>query len=128
MIEIMPESTDRMLAVKASGTLTDDDYNTIWIPALETIIRNYDVANALLYMDIDFEGWDMKAMWDDAKFGLRHRNDFKRIAIVGGPNWVRWGVKLGEMLMDCELRLFEPEQLKEAIAWCSETAACACEK
>jgi len=128
MIEIMPESTERMLAVRATGTLTDEDYTATWIPALESIIGKFEVANALLYMDENFKGWEAKALWDDAKFGIRHRNDFRRIAIVGGSTWIKWGVRLGEMLMDCEVRVFEPEALSEAIRWCSETVGCACDK
>lgn len=128
MIEIMPESTEKMLAVKASGTLTDDDYTAVWLPALEAIIEQYEVANTLLYLDADFEGWDMKAMWEDAKFGLNHRNDFSKIAIVGGSAWIKWGARLGEAMMDCEIRTFEPEALQEALQWCSDTVGCACDK
>ena len=128
MIEIMPESTDRMVAVKATGMLTDEDYTATWIPALEAVIEKYEVANALLYLDENFQGWDAKALWDDAKFGIRHRNDFRKIAVVGGSAWIKWGVRMGEMLMDCEVRVFEPEALAEAIRWCSETIGCACDR
>ena len=44
MIKIMSESTDRMLAVQATGTLTDADYTEIWIPALQTIIDEFEVV------------------------------------------------------------------------------------
>lgn len=128
MITIMPESTDQMLAVQATGTLTDEDYQEVWIPALEKIIDEFEVANALLYMDEGFEGWDLKAMWDDAKFGIKHRNHFSRIAIVGGPAWVQWGAKVGEMLMDCKVETFEPEKLQEALAWAADVAKCVCKE
>ncbi len=127
MIKIMPESTERMLAVKASDTLTDDDYIGTWLPALEAIIEKYEVANALLYMDADFKGWDIKAMWTDARFCLNHQNDFSKIAIVGGPHWIKWGAQLSEAIMDCEIKTFEPEALQEALQWCSDTIGCACD-
>lgn len=127
MIEIMKESTERMLAVKATGTLTDSDYTEVWVPALEKIINEYEVANTLLYLDEDFEGWDMKAMWEDVKFGYNHRNDFARIAIVGAPNWVQWGVKLGEMMIDSEIKIYAPDDLTEALDWVLQLPKCACE-
>lgn len=127
MITIMPESTEQMLAVRATGTLTDVDYKEVWIPALQKILDEFEVANILLYMDEDFEGFSLKAMWEDAKFGIKHRNDFARVAIVGGPNWVRWGAKVGETLMDCKLELYAPEKLEEALAWAAKTAKCACD-
>lgn len=128
MITIMPESTPQMLAVKATGTLTDEDYVDIWIPALEKIIEEYEVANALFFMDEEFEGWDMKAAWEDAKFGIKHRNHFARIAIVGGPKWVQWGAKVGELMMDCKLNTYAPEDLKKALEWAAVTAKCKCEE
>jgi len=127
MIEVMSESTERMLAVKATGTLTDIDYKDTWIPALQKIIDEFEVANVLLYMDNDFKGWDLKAMWEDTKFGIKHRNDFAKVAIVGGPGWVKWGVKLGEMMMDCEVKNYESDKLTEAIEWAKQTAKCACD-
>ncbi|WP_316900141.1 STAS/SEC14 domain-containing protein [Pseudodesulfovibrio indicus] len=117
MITVMEKSTSGMLAVHATGKLTDDDYKDIWIPAQEAVIERNGKARALLYMDADFKGWELKAMWQDAKFGLRHRKDFSKLAVVGGPDWARWGVKLGELLMDCEVRLYEPERLGEAMTW-----------
>lgn len=127
MLSIMLESSPQMLAVQATGTLTDADYTETWLPALEKIIEEYEVANALFYMDENFAGWEMEAIWEDLKFGIKHRNDFARIAIVGGPKWVHWGAKLGESLMDCKIQIFEPEKLSEAVKWASTTAHCACD-
>ncbi|WP_319585065.1 STAS/SEC14 domain-containing protein [uncultured Pseudodesulfovibrio sp.] len=117
MITIMEQSSDRMLAVRATGKLTDLDYSDIWIPALEKIIAEYGRADALLFMEPDFQGWEPRALWDDARFGLAHRKEFRKLAVVGGPAWVRWGVKLGELLMDCEVKLYPTEKLDQALEW-----------
>ena len=120
MIEIMEESKGKVLAVKASGKLTDEDYTEVWIPALEKIIIRYDKVNMLLYMDESFEGWELMAMWDDAKFGLQHRNDLGKVAVVGGAIWVQWGAKVGKLLVGCEVRTFESGELEESLAWIAE--------
>lgn len=117
MITVMEQSTPKMVAVRATGKLTGADYRDVWIPALERVLGKGGKADALLFMDADFKGWELKAMWDDAKFGLAHRRDFRRLAVVGGPDWVRWGVKLGELLMDCEVKLYPPEKLDQALEW-----------
>lgn len=117
MLEIMNESTDTMLAVKATGTLSDSDYVDVWIPALQTIIDKNGKANALLYLDENFKGWELKAMWEDAKFGFKHRSDFSKIAIVGGPSWIKWGVKVGELMIDGEVGTYGPNQLAQALEW-----------
>lgn len=127
MITIMPETTKQMLAIRASGTLTEQDYHDEWLPTVEKMLQEYEVANVVFYMDENFVGWDLKGMWEDAKFGYRHRKDFARIAVVGGPDWIHWGVKLGEAMLDCEVRTFDEEQLQEALAWASQLPKCKCE-
>ena len=86
VIEIMPESKSSALALKASGKLTDADYKEVLIPKIEEIIKRSGKAKVLLHLPQDFIGWDAHAMWDDARFGLRHRNDFQKLAVVGGAN------------------------------------------
>jgi len=117
MLEILPESQGKVLGIKASGTLTDPDYQDILLPRLETIIRDHGKARVLCLMDQDFHGWDMEAMWDDAKFGFAHRHDFEKFAVVGGPRWVEWGANLGALFMNTDLRTFPSEQLEDAWAW-----------
>ena len=117
MIKILPESQVNILGVKATDQLTDEDYTDIWIPELEKLIDRFGKVRALLYMDENFKGWKLKAMWDDAKFGLKHRSDFEKIAIVGGPKWTSWGVKLSAHLISGEVRVFEEHELQEAWTW-----------
>jgi hypothetical protein len=117
MITILPETTGYTLAVKASGKLTAENYETVFIPILEKLIKHYGRIRLLMQFDEHFEGWEAGAMWNDAKFGLKHRNDFKRVALVGSPKWVEWGTKLGAQLMDGELKTFKSSDLLEAIVW-----------
>lgn len=117
MIDILPESQGKILGIRAVGTLTDHDYKTVLIPRLETIIREHGTSRVLFHMDEDFQGWEMEAMWDDAKFGMAHRNDFEKCAVIGGPRWVEWGAKLGALFMKTELRTYSHDQLKEAWEW-----------
>ncbi|MDR3556977.1 MAG: STAS/SEC14 domain-containing protein [Syntrophobacteraceae bacterium] len=116
MIEILPESADNVLIFKASGKLTDSDYKDVLIPRLEAIIGEY--GKARLLVDVDkFQGWEAEAMWDDARFGLAHRNDFDKMAIVGGPGWFEWATKLARLIMSGSIRSFSPSEREEAMRW-----------
>lgn len=117
MIEILPESEGNILGIRATDKLTDHDYKEVLLPRLETIIRTHGKARLLCYMDKDFHGWEIDAMWDDAQFGMVHRHDFEKFAVVGGPRWVEWGAKLGALFMKTELRTFPGDQLQEAWEW-----------
>ena len=117
MIRILPESNGNVLGVQASAKLTDADYRTIWIPELERIINEHGTVRVLLYMDETFAGWEVNALWDDAQFGLKHANEFDKIAIVGGPDWVAWSVRLLANFIKGEIRTFPNDQLDQAWGW-----------
>jgi hypothetical protein len=117
MIEIMPESNGPALALKATDKLTDADYKEVLIPKIEEIIKQSGKAKVLLYLPEDFAGWEPHAAWDDAKFGLRHRNDFEKLAVVGGPKWVEWATKIASHFMKGEVKTFSEAHLGEAIDW-----------
>ena len=117
MLEILPESQQEILMVRATGRLTEKDYQEVLIPRLETLLNEYGKAKFLFFMDEQFQGWELGALWDDAKFGVRHRNDFIKVAVVGGARWVEWGVKLFAPFMEGEVKTFPSDQLPQAVDW-----------
>jgi hypothetical protein len=117
MIEIMPESNGPALALKATGKLTDADYKEVLIPKIEEKIKQFGKARVLLYLPGGFTGWEAHAAWDDAKFGVRHRNDFEKLAVVGGAKWVEWATKIGAHFMKGEVKTFPEAELGEALDW-----------
>lgn len=117
MIEFMSESSSSVVGIRATGKLTDADYKHSLIPKLESLFSEHGKLNVLFYMDKSFEGWDLDAAWDDASYGLRHRADFEKLAVVGGPAWVEWCIKLSGFLMKGEIRIFSADQLKSAWIW-----------
>ena len=122
MVEVLPGTHGSVLLLKAVGMLSDADYRNVLIPRLEAIITEHGKARLLLDLS-DFFGWELAALWDDARFGLAHRHDFARIAVVGGPSWLDWGVKLSALMMSGELRSFSPRALESAVAWVKEGKA-----
>ena len=117
MIEIMTESAGPVVGIHASGKLADRDYREVLIPALESRFGKHGKLRLLFFMDAGFEGWDLGAAWDDAVFGFRHLADFDRLAVVGGPEWVRVAARLSALLMKGEVRTFDADALDEAWAW-----------
>jgi len=117
MIEFMNESGGNTVGIRATGKLTKTDYDTILIPQLTALFKAYGQLDIVFYMDDAFEGWDLEAAWDDASYGLMHRADFGKLAVVGGPAWVGWCIKLGGFLMKGEIKVFRPEQLDQAWQW-----------
>jgi hypothetical protein len=117
MLTVMPQSHDKVMGVQATGKVTDQDYHTVLIPQLEEVLKEYGKARFLYYLDEGFTGWELGAMWEDAKFGLQHKDDFEKIAVVGGPKWVAWATKLFSHFMEGQVKIFPPEELQAAWDW-----------
>jgi SpoIIAA-like len=114
MIEVLPESKGNLLVLRAAGRLTRRDYTDVIIPRLQAVIRDHGKVRFLLD---DFGGWQVAALWEDARFGLSHRNDFEKIGVVGGPGWVVWALKLVALVMRCEIRTFSSSEWTHALSW-----------
>jgi hypothetical protein len=117
MIEVLPGSKGNILILRAVDKLTDQDYKEVLIPRLESIIREHGKARLLLDMGDEFHGWEAAALWDDAHFGLAHRNDFEKMGVIGGPKWVEWGLKIATLAMSGEIRSFSSGERAEALGW-----------
>jgi hypothetical protein len=118
MFEILPESHDDLIAVKASSSLTVDDYEKIIIPRLNELFEKYGKIRGMIIFDEDFSGWaDLHAAWDDAKIGFQHPDDFKKIALIGSPKWMDWGVMIFGFFAKGEFKFFPREKIKEAWEW-----------
>jgi hypothetical protein len=117
MLTIMPQSHDQVLGIQGTGTVTDRDYLEVLIPQLAGVLEKYGKARFLYYLDEGFTGWEMGAMWEDAKFGMKHKDDFEKIAVVGGPKWVAWGTRLFSYFMEGQVKVFPTEDLQAAWDW-----------
>lgn len=97
------------------GTLTHEDYE-LFVPVIDAALR--DIPGHKMHMLADMrelEGWELHAAWDDFKFGLDHRKDFKKIAMVGAAKWEALSAKVTNLLMRGETRYFEKRE--DAVAW-----------
>ena len=117
MIEVLPQSHDGMVGVRASGVLTDADYKQTLIPLLEKTIAGHGRARLLVEFADTFAGLEMAAAWDDAAFGFAHRADFDKLAMIGGPQWVVWSAKLFAPFIAGETKIFPAGQSQQAWAW-----------
>ena len=120
MIEVMPESEGKVLAVKATGKLTNDDYGDVLVPKMDEILAAHGGVRLLLYMDDEFEGWAGGAVWADAKLGVQQastalRGGFEKIALAGRPGWIGKGAELAGYLMHGEIKAFRQDERDEAI-------------
>jgi len=115
MFKESPVDEAHVYAFKVSGKLTDTDYQEL-IPRVEEILQQETPISLLIKLE-DFEGWEAKAAWDDFKFGVKHQQDFARIAVVGENTKEHWMTMIGNAFVDTEVRYFDGNQSQQALQW-----------
>ena len=115
MLQILPESQAHILGVKVTGKFTGQDYQEFLVPRLKAMIQEHGRVRVLLYLDEDFQGFELEALRRD---GLgRHQDDFQKIAVVGGSWWLSLEMKFLATLINGEVRNFARAELPEAWTW-----------
>ncbi|MEA3374287.1 MAG: STAS/SEC14 domain-containing protein [Campylobacterota bacterium] len=103
------------LKIQISGRLEHDDYD-LMVPMIENAISGIKKPKIKVLIDaIDFEGWDLRAAWDDLKFGLEHNSEFTELAFVGNKKWEEYSIKISNWFMHAKMRYFE--DIEDARQW-----------
>ncbi|MGD9895657.1 MAG: STAS/SEC14 domain-containing protein [Candidatus Methylacidiphilaceae bacterium] len=113
LLEGMPPD---VLGIEASGKVTHKDYQDILIPKAEALMAKGPVK-ALFVVAPEFAGYELKALWDDSVFGLKHWRDFRRVAVVADQEWIHGVMTMFRPLILCEFRLFKLAELAAAKSW-----------
>ena len=121
MFQEIPVHDDHIIAFKAVGKLTHDDYQA-FLPGLESRLDELDSVSVLLELE-DFHGWELAAARDDYEFGKKYADKFVRIAIVGEKRWGRWMARFARPFSAAEVRYFDRDDLHLAWDWLREPFA-----
>jgi hypothetical protein len=107
------------LSLKAVGKLTHEDYEKI-NPMLDSALEGVQDPQVKVFIDgSEFEGWELRAAWDDLKLGLKHGNSFDKIAIFGNKKWLEYAAKIASWFVSGDAKFFEDSD--EAWTWLQES-------
>lgn len=120
MLKIMNDLPTNVLGISADGKITGTDYETILIPAIEEKLKTNKKIRMLYHLGSNFIGFDMNAMLDDAKMGMKHLSAWDKIAFVSDHELINTFAKFFGHLLSCELRIFKNDELEEAKKWINE--------
>jgi len=103
------------LALKAIGKLTHEDYEII-TPMIDSALSAVEQPKVKVLIDAtELEGWEPRAAWDDFKLGLKHGNEFDKIAIHGNKRWQEVSARVGSWFISGEVKFFESHS--DALDW-----------
>jgi len=120
MIEQLTRGSGKVIGFKLSGKLHDEDYKH-FVPLVDSAIADQGKVRLLTWFH-DFHGWDLHALWDDAKFATSHCAKVERIALVGEKKWEEWMAKVCKPFTTATIRYFDAGEIESAWKWLEEAS------
>lgn len=118
MIEIIDKGmNENVVAVSARGKVTHEDYTNVLIPEVEQKIGGNAKVRLFYHLGEEVTGFELGALWDDARTGLQHFTAFEKIAVVTDITWIKDAIIIFGFFKPCPVRTFPNSELEEAAAW-----------
>jgi SpoIIAA-like len=119
MIEILSRTSGKVFGMRVSGKLLHQDYQR-FVPMLEKLIDDHGSIRCLVAMT-DLHGVELRALWDEVKFDVRHARQIERCAVVGDRAWEAWMTRLSRpIFFNAEIRFFDLADREKAWEWIEE--------
>lgn len=122
MMEVIEDLPPGVVGIKTHGKITHEDYDKILGPMLETAIESHGKV-AFLYVIEEMAGVELEAMLDDTLLGIRHWNDFERIAVVTDIDWIRNATNMFGWMIPAEVKIFPLADIAQAHDWAESAAS-----
>ena len=120
MLQLMNDLPENVIGISAEGKITGKDYEDVLIPAVEKRFTTHPKIRMLYHLGNTFDGFDLTAMLDDAKIGMKHLSSWEKIALVSDHHLINTFAKFFGYLLPCEVRVFKNTELEEAKKWIAE--------
>lgn len=115
--EVMEGLPRDVVAVRAVGVITSEDYRQTLLPLVEEKLKEHDRLKLLFVMGDDYATFSGDAAWEDTKFDLKHLHDFSRIAVVTDVDWVSRTMKVFAPVLPYTLQVFPMAEMEAAKSW-----------
>lgn len=120
MITLLEGFPDHVVAVRASGQVTTQDYDNVLVPAVEKMLTQHQKLRFYYEFAPGFSGMDLGAMFQDLRVGIGHLSQWERIAIVTDIDWIKHATELFKFLLPTKTQVFGLAQAAEAKAWIAD--------
>ncbi|KPC64350.1 STAS/SEC14 domain-containing protein [Streptomyces chattanoogensis] len=117
MLERATDAPAGVDAVKAIGTVSKSDYQTVVEPLIEDARREGRRIRILCEIGPEFTSFTPAAAWEDLKVGMGALRLFEGCAVVSDVRWIRESTRLTSFLMACPVRVFGSQERDEALRW-----------
>ncbi len=117
MIRKLQRNSGNVLGYEVGEKLTEKELEA-FSEEFRAKISRYGKVRLLVHVP-ETPSMESGAVWEDLKLS-RYRDDIERYAIVSESDLLERGTKLGDVLIDGEVRHFDPSRDEEAWRWIHE--------
>ncbi|MES2574430.1 MAG: STAS/SEC14 domain-containing protein [Bacteroidota bacterium] len=108
---------ENVVAFRATGEITQDDYKTVVVPAVEKLVNRINEINFLFVIDTEFKNFTATAWMEDMMMGLKNLGKWNRTAIVTDSDTVISFTNAFSYIVPGEFRGYKKEAFDEALNW-----------
>ncbi len=117
MIEMLDGFPDNVVACAATGQVTKQDYEQIFIPKVDQALKLHPRIRCYYELRPGFTGFDAGAAWADTKVGIEHFTRWERVAVITDLEWIRLSTNFFGAFLPGRVRVFSPEEAADAKSW-----------
>jgi len=111
------DAPQNVVAFRATGEVTQDDYKNVIVPAVENLVKRIDEINFLFLIDTDLGNFTAAAWMQDAWVGLKNLAKWNRSAIVTDSEKAISFTNGFSYMVPGEFKGFRKEAFNEAMNW-----------
>ncbi len=121
--EIENHNTDKLainlhtfyIEFSIKGILTKKEFKT-FEEKIESLLKLYSIPKINILIDItEIEDIEIKSLWDDFLFSIRHFKEINKVSIVGSNKFEEYTIKVTNKIISKEIMYFET--FDEAHKW-----------
>ncbi len=120
MLQFMEGLPSGIVGIRATGTITKEDYTDVLAPKLDELSKNGEKPNYLTVFETDLTDITAAAWWEDIKTGIKHFNDWHKIAVLTDRKGLEWFSNTFSFMFAGRIHAFPMEEKDKAIAWLLE--------
>ena len=117
MLERIEDAPAGVDAVRALGTVSKKDYETVVQPMIDEARREGRRIRFLYEFGPEFRSFTPGAGWEDFKVGFGSMRLFEGCAVVSDIAWIRESTRVMGFLMPCPVRVYITRERDEALRW-----------
>jgi hypothetical protein len=120
MLEEIRGLPPHVVGIRATGNITKEHYDQVFIPAVERVVANHKDINLLLLLETDIGDFSGGAWVKDILLGFKQFSKWNRVAVVTDQKFVEKATDMFSVIAPGEYMGFSIAELEKAKMWVEE--------